>query len=194
MTVTSRCLGDQPTSHCDDIYCVGLTKIVSVRPNAHRWCAKCPQADGRAAASRWKSDWHCLCSTTVHMRMNKLKIFLVAGTLGIAVTTITPVSAATTMSTGTTASQRAVVRQQTLASRQQAAAQTKQLNLQFLQQRKQLKSELNGASAEEKASIREQLKQLNEEHNAQLRQIKQNLRTDTHTLQQQTRTRPTTNP
>jgi len=118
------------------------------------------------------------------MKMNKWKIFLLAGTLGIAVTTSNPVSAATTTMT-TTSSQKAAIQAQIRADRHQAALQQKQLNEQFHQQHKALVTQLRGASAEQKTTIRQELKQLNLDHRAQIRAVQQTLRAQIRSLQQE---------
>src|SRR5438552_3263948 len=98
------------------------------------------------------------------MKIEKIKLWLLAGTLGVAVTMINPVSAATATapmrttktSPGSQTTAQQQVRQEIRTDQLTANQQQKELNQQFAEQRKLLGQQLRAATAAEKPAIRQE--------------------------------------
>lgn len=118
------------------------------------------------------------------MKIEKLKLWLLAGTLGVAVTTSIPALAATSTTMTTTTTTGNPSRQEIRADQMAADQQVKQLNDQYHQQRKLLVQQLHQASAQERPAIKEELKQANRQHALEVRQVRQNLHAQVRAIRQ----------
>lgn len=126
--------------------------------------------------------------------MNTLKLFLLAGTLSVAVSAVdsTYAAASTMTSTSTTTStttQKEINQNATVTDIRQSI---RSENTQFVEQRRTLRQELKTAPKSERAAIRAELRQLNQQHRAEIAQLARSLRTEVRNLRHNNTTPTTT--